>query len=141
MRQRRVGPNIALPISIPDLLAKLGMDPADGNEAVRQLVRLDYIHKEGDRVQMVLNHPINTMLELGPTPKMTPDELTEFVRAQSAKPETSEKHKRLMAQAVGKDEPKTTEPRQTTGAATEGASRPRAAKKRSKKAKSKKSAE
>lgn len=113
-RQRRVGPNVSLPIARGELCAKLGMDPATGMEAIRQLIKLDYFHREGDTVALVINHPVCSMLEIGPVNTVAPEDLNAFVKKMTTPAPRKGKAAAAAARAVGKDEPKPEPKREST---------------------------
>lgn len=113
-RQRRAGVSMALPVGRKELCAKLGMDPAVGLEAIRQLVRLDYLHREGDNVQMVLGHPIIKTLEVGRLNNTPAEDLAAEVEKLLAPPPSSPERAARVARAVGKDDPPEPEPAQST---------------------------
>jgi|GEM_PF-4451007 len=104
-RQRRVGSAIGLPLSRKDLCAKLGMDPAVGLEAIRQLVKLDYLHRDGENVQLVIGHPVVAHLEVGNLNTVPAEELEAKVAEILAPKPSTPKRAAAVARAVGKDEP------------------------------------
>lgn len=104
-RQRRVGHSMALPIPRAELCAKLGMDPATGLEAIRQLVKLDYLHREGDNVQMVIGHPVVQALEVGELKNVPAEELkakVDEILGRNKEPDPVREAK--VARAVGREE-------------------------------------
>ena len=121
-RQRRVGPNVRLPIGRGELCRKLGMDPAIGLEAIRQLCKLDYLHREGEEVALIVNHPVCAMLELDPLAVVPVEDIAAHLLALSDKASTPERKERVDAATGAAPDPEPS-PQAGSGGNTEGAVR------------------